>query len=1568
MKKRMFSLCMALILCLGLLPVNVLGYEIPPNFTFDWRDNILVGDQLLSCQDSASPVYATTSPDGTVTVLEDEPTSEDEWTIQWDGSTLTLKDATVQVNTTFEATWPSTHYYLAPVIRLSDGVTTIVLSGDNQLIGQLTDDPIYSSTDLAGICVKGDLVIQGPGTLTAESSALSTGGGRYFVTSAGIISQSGNVTIENRATVTASGAAIGNGSNPLESAGICAEYGTVTISDSTVTATGDEVSGSDSADSYGIYGTDVSISNSTVTASSGAVNTSSYAVPCSNGIRFSSSVTISGDTTLTATGNDATKGSSPGYSQGIYNFSAGSIQVTPPDGEAVLLWTGEDCDHFSKVPTEELITGTSPVSQWGLETYVRSEVVDPNASFVTGVSITPGTSDAPSVAAGGTLPFTAQTTGIGPDVKQAVTWSVENNTSSGTFISQDGLLTVAENEKANPLTVKATPQDDHLPVFGTVDVTVTSSVTGVTIQPESSTVSVGETQQFTAQVSGTGDFDDSVEWTVSGCEKGQTTISPSGKLTVAEDETATTLTVTATSQANPDVFDTATVTVTHAHKGDLVQGIPATCTASGEKDYYQCSICGLFFADEECREEIKAEELDAWKVISPTGHSWSEYQMKDTNYHSRTCSNCHQEEQELHMYADEQDGSCEVCEYTRWYTITFDANGGTVSPLQANTVNGTLADLPTPTRDPADQYIFLGWYTQREGGNPVTKDMVYQADTTIYAHWQEKIPPVLTVNVDPSGAGSCLVLEITSDLDEDNIDQLKPEPIKNGTYTAKEYGSQILLIPQAAPGYIYTGADYVKLPGDLEDTVSFATDDDAAYISVETQRNLTVNLTFREAEDITVGNETLPSNGISYATTDPSGQVTLKPSFTEQDAWNIKWDSDNAVLTLRDATIQGIQDRDGSSFGIFYESNISIVLQGENQVTSADTDITDGSTVSLAILSKGNLSFSGSGSLTATAGTSATSIGILAEGSMTFEDDVVVKASSADVSVTQEINVNVHKWSGQSSGLFALNSLTVQDEADVTGTGGKYTVSGTTQTNIGMSIGCGSVMQMNIQGGKLTATAQESKTIWHGILTGSLVISGGEISASGHSAISDDVMMVTVVPPAGKRLHVLDGSTEIAGSPFTQETKIDPELFLSITTLRCYLDADPSHQHLFDQWKYDETNHWHTCLCGEAAGDAAPHVFADDADTTCDVCGYERQVTPPVGTEYTVTFDANGGSVTPDSAVTTDGKLTSLPTPTKSGYDFMGWYTQAVGGQAVTVNTVFTQDTTIYAQWKEQDSGSGGSGGSSGGDSDPTYSVSLPGNVKGGEVSAKKRYAEAGETFRFTVTPDEGYELDTLTVTDSRGRELDLDYKSGEYSFKMPAGQVKIQASFREIVSQTEPLPFTDVAENTWYTQAVRYVYEKGLMSGTSATVFSPNATTSRSMIATILWRMAGSPVVDYAMDFSDVPQGQWYSEAIRWAASQGIVSGYGDTFGTNDPITREQLAVMLYRFAQVKGYDVSVGENTNILSYTDVEDVAEYAIPAMQWAVGAGVITGTGDGSTLSPKGQATRAQAAVMLYSWLS
>lgn len=177
-------------------------------------------------------------------------------------------------------------------------------------------------------------------------------------------------------------------------------------------------------------------------------------------------------------------------------------------------------------------------------------------------------------------------------------------------------------------------------------------------------------------------------------------------------------------------------------------------------------------------------------------------------------------------------------------------------------------------------------------------------------------------------------------------------------------------------------------------------------------------------------------------------------------------------------------------------------------------------------------------------------------------------------------------------------------------------------------------------------------------------------------------------------------------------------------------------------------------------------------------------------------------------------------------------------------------------------------------------------------------------------------------------------------------------------------LPFNDVPEGYWAYDAIQYVYGEGLMAGTSGSTFSPEGTTTRGQIVTILWRLSGSPVVNYLMDFDDVDPAAYYAEAIRWASAEGVAGGYGGgVFGPDDPITREQLAVMLHRYARYMGYDVSVGEDTNILSYADAFTVSEYAVSALQWACGAGIISGTGDGSTLTPQGEATRAQAATVL-----
>ena len=179
-------------------------------------------------------------------------------------------------------------------------------------------------------------------------------------------------------------------------------------------------------------------------------------------------------------------------------------------------------------------------------------------------------------------------------------------------------------------------------------------------------------------------------------------------------------------------------------------------------------------------------------------------------------------------------------------------------------------------------------------------------------------------------------------------------------------------------------------------------------------------------------------------------------------------------------------------------------------------------------------------------------------------------------------------------------------------------------------------------------------------------------------------------------------------------------------------------------------------------------------------------------------------------------------------------------------------------------------------------------------------------------------------------------------------------------------LPFDDVRRGDWFYDDVRYVYETGLMNGTANRIFAPSISTTRAMIVTILWRLEGSPVVNFAMRFRDVVENAWYSEAVRWAAANGIVTGYSENaFGPNDNITREQLAAILHRYANYKGYDVSVGEDTNILSFDDAQTISGYAVPAMQWACGAGLMQGSN--RKLLPTAEATRAQVAAMLHRFL-
>ena len=264
---------------------------------------------------------------------------------------------------------------------------------------------------------------------------------------------------------------------------------------------------------------------------------------------------------------------------------------------------------------------------------------------------------------------------------------------------------------------------------------------------------------------------------------------------------------------------------------------------------------------------------------------------------------------------------------------------------------------------------------------------------------------------------------------------------------------------------------------------------------------------------------------------------------------------------------------------------------------------------------------------------------------------------------------------------------------------------------------------------------------------------------------------------------------------------------------------------------------------------------------------------------------------------------------------------------------------------------------SGGGSSVSTYAVTVSKTTYGKVVSSRTN-ASSGSTVTLTVTPDSGYTLDTLTVTDSRGNAVKLtDKGSGKYTFTMPSRAVTVTASFAPTVWNN---PYTDVATGTWYYEAVRFVSENGLMGGYGKGLFGPNDNLSRAQLVQILYNHAGRPVIQNGSAFTDAAPGAWYADAVAWAAAEGIISGYGGgRFGPNDPITREQLAVMLWRYA---GFPVPPNL---LLNFPDANTASGYALDALRWAVDQGIISGYSNGR-LEPKTPATRGQVAQILQNF--
>ena len=665
------------------------------------------------------------------------------------------------------------------------------------------------------------------------------------------------------------------------------------------------------------------------------------------------------------------------------------------------------------------------------------------------------------------------------------------------------------------------------------------------------------------------------------------------------------------------------------------------------------------------------------------------------------------------------------------------------------------------------------------------------------------------------------------------------------------------------------------------------------------------------------------------------------------------------------------------SYGIYADGDLTINLVGNSTVGGE-------SRFNCGVYIGGSLTVTGSGSLTVTCGDPAiyvtddlvvnsgsidatgTNFGIYVHnGDMTVNGGSVtgtslnkgIQISDGDMTVTDgSVTGNGHGEGINGTGIDAEN-LTVED-GTVNGNGNDYgisiynimTVNGGTVTGTG-NLGIYVIGHMAVNDGEVVGngTGTGTGTGW-GVYSYGLTMTGGTVTGKGENAA-------------------------IAG--FSYDSVEASEI---INLPEGYLPAGYELQHL----AVTEGSYTFTCETIVQIGDDF-YIDAESGDF--------------VGAATEVTLKDWQGEDTEQPTTPTDPTTPIIPTvPTTPGKDAsqqaVDKIESAQGGETVSVDLT-TGKAELDKEVFEELSGK-----------DTTLEVKVPGGVTW-TVNGKDIPADADLT-----DLDLSVDMDTKTIPEevinsvnSEAGTVQLTVKNdGEFGFTMTltapvgaknagmwanlyqydeaAGKMVYQASALVdrngyaslpvgsagqyaivLDSKSHALPFTDLAAGAWYEDAVAYVYRHDLMSGFSEDLFGPNADLSRAQLCQILYNMEGRPAVTGGSSFSDLADGAWYTDAVTWAASQGIVDGYGGgLFGPDDNITREQLASILYRYAQARGDDVSVGEDTNILSYSDAADVAEYAISAMQWACGAGVITGISE-SALAPRGEATRAQTAAML-----
>lgn len=736
-----------------------------------------------------------------------------------------------------------------------------------------------------------------------------------------------------------------------------------------------------------------------------------------------------------------------------------------------------------------------------------------------------------------------------------------------------------------------------------------------------------------------------------------------------------------------------------------------------------------------------------------------------------------------------------------------------------------------------------------------------------------------------------------------------------GLYTYKDKAVTIskqakVIVSSETPGNIINLLSSVTI---MVDDIEYTPNNDTTELRVE--NGDVTESTYKPMKQLWIDGKNMP--------VDENGEVECGEGGTAS------YNAASNTLTLTDAKITNGYEVSGKTYGIYANGDLNIELTGTSTVESDQLEA--------SVYIDGDLTISGTGSLEAKGGNAA---GIRVYRNLTVNSGSVTGSSSEGegIDVSGDLIVN-------SGGIVSGTSSTyigICCESSIIVNGG--TVFGTGTDGI-VSFEC-----ITVNGGTVSGTGTGTGTGW-GVDTYGLTMTGGTVTGKGENAAI-----------VGFGYDIVEAS-EIINLPAGYLPEGYELQAVVVESYDGYSDAyaviAPSGAELV----YDKNNRTFT--------GAAKEVTLKDWQGE----DPEQPTTP-------------SDPATPiiPAVPTTPGKDASQQAVDK--------IESAQGGETVNVDLT-TGKTELDKEVFEELSGK-----------DATLEVKVPGGVtwtvNGKDIPAGADLTDldlsvdmdtrtipaeavnsvAGEagTMQLTVKNDGEFGF-TMTLTAPVGAK-NAGMWANLYHYDEAAGKLVYTASSLVdrngyaslpvgsagqyalvLDGKSHALPFTDLAVGAWYEDAVAYVYRHDLMSGFSEDTFGPNAALSRAQLCQILYNMEGRPAVTGSGSFSDLADGAWYTDAVTWAASKGIVDGYGGgLFGPDDNITREQLASILYRCAQARGDDVSVGEDTNILSYSDAADVAEYAVSAMQWACGAGVITGISE-SALAPRGEATRAQTAAML-----